>query len=74
MLINQFYGLYIGLGTIDRMKLKDDDEVFNDSIPFQHVFGISWLSYVIPIDPVFENEDEVFRYRLGSKPYYLRDY
>ena len=73
MLVSQAYGLSIGLGTIDRMKLKDYDvPPVGQSISFQHVFGSRWISYVLPLDPVFDNEEEVLHYRVGSTPYYKR--
>lgn len=73
MLVNQIYGLTIGLGTIDRMKIKDSDEIPPcQSISFHHVFGSQWISFLLPLDPVFDNEEEVFHYRVGNTPYYLR--
>jgi hypothetical protein len=38
-------------------------------VPFSHVFGSSYLSYFLPLDPVFTNEEEVFFYRLGEEKY-----
>ena len=49
-----------------RMKLARDDPEKNVAIPFRHVFGISLITYILPLDPVFENEDDVFKYRLGD--------
>ena len=72
--MNQVYGLVIGLGTIDRMKIKNGKYANQNvttlerrnSIPFKYVFGIYWLAYFLPIDPVFENEEEVLQYRISK--------
>ena len=48
------------------MKLARDDPEKNVAIPFRHVFGTSFITYILPLDPVFENEEEVFKYRLGD--------
>ena len=67
MILNQVYGLSVGLGTIDRMKLKKDDPEMGTPVPFTQVFGVSWPTYFLPLDPVWENEEEVFHYRLADE-------
>lgn len=52
-----------------RMKLGRDDPGKCSAIPFRNVFGSSFLSYFLPIDPVFTNEEEVFSYRIGEEKY-----
>jgi len=69
MIINQIYGLTVGLGTIDRMKLKDDELAEGKPVPFTHVFGDWWPAYFLPLDPVFTNPEEVFHYRLSHVDY-----
>ena len=53
----------------NRMKITRDDPEKNISIPFSHVFGSSYITYILPLDPVFEDEEEVFRYRIGEEKY-----
>ena len=62
MILNQIYGLSTGLGTIDRMKLKSDDPEEGTPVPFEHVFGSYILAWFLPLDPIFEDEDEVYKY------------
>ena len=69
MILNQIYGLAIGLGTIDRMKTSRDGPENGTPVPFHHVFGSWWPAYFLPLDPYFENEEEVFKYRLGDEKY-----
>jgi len=69
MIFNQVYGLITGLGTIDRMKLKDEIFPLEDSIPFSHVFGDQWYLYWAPVEPVFYNSESVLHYRVGSEPF-----
>ena len=69
MILNQIYGLAIGLGTIDRMKTTRDGPESGTPVPFHHVFGSWWPAYFLPLDPYFENEEEVFKYRLGDEKY-----
>jgi hypothetical protein len=52
-----------------RMKMARDDPEKNIPVPFLHVFGSSFISYILPFDPVFTNEEEVFKYRLGEEKY-----
>jgi hypothetical protein len=51
------------------MKMARDDPEKNIPVPFLHVFGSSLISYILPFDPVFTNEEEVFKYRLGEEKY-----
>eukprot|EP01035_Chromulina_nebulosa_P020590 gene20590-26698_t len=60
MIANQIYGLATGLGTIDRMKAKPNE--VGTPVAFREVFGVRWISYILPFDPIFENEAKVFRY------------
>lgn len=67
MILNQVYGLLIGLGTIDRMKRKSSSEV-GTPVLFKYVFGIRWISYFLPLDPVFHDEEVIFRYVVKNEP------
>jgi hypothetical protein len=71
MILNQVYGLAIGLGTIDRMKSSREGPESGTPVPFQDVFGSWWLAYFLPLDPYFDNEEEVFKYKLGDEKYQL---
>jgi hypothetical protein len=51
------------------MKITRDDPEKNIAIPFSHVFGSSYITYILPLDPVFENEEDVFKYRMGEEKY-----
>lgn len=62
MILNQWYGLSIGLGTIDRMKGKHLEEK-PSPVPFKHVFGDQYWSLPLPIDPVFKHPELVFYYK-----------
>lgn len=64
MILNQAYGLSVGAGTIDRMKKPDE---VGTPVPFTHVFGVSLVTYFLPLDPVWENEEEVFNYRIADE-------
>eukprot|EP01042_Synura_sphagnicola_P004370 gene4370-5539_t len=66
MIANQFYGLLIGLGTIDRMKQKRGLDRYIRPVPFNYVFGDDPLRYLLPLPPVFQDEDLVLGYRLGD--------
>lgn len=46
-----------------------DDPEKNIAVPFSHVFGSNIISYFLPFDPVFTNEEEVYKYRLGEEKY-----
>lgn len=69
MILNQWYGLITGLGTIDRMKLKADDPEDGTPVSFFHVFGVWWPAWFLPLDPVFDEPELVFHYILLDEPY-----
>lgn len=69
MILNQIYGLTSGLGTIDRMKLKKNEPEDGIPVPFEHVFGAFGLSYFLPFDPVFADEEAVYHYCIKDGPY-----
>jgi len=70
MIFNQVYGIQTGYGTIDRMKMKEVDVVTNAKpIPYSHVFGIFGWRWVLPLAPVYENPEDVFRYKLKNYRY-----
>ena len=70
MIANQCYGIVTGLGTIDRMKMRVDDETIRGfTVPWSHVFGTDWLPWVLPIDPYYPKPDLVFRYKLKDYGY-----
>lgn len=72
MIASQLYGLCTGRGTIDRLKSKDFDHMSSTSskpVPFAHVFGMRWISFVCPLAPTFADEDAVFKYKILSKKY-----
>jgi len=69
MILNQWYGLATGLGTIDRMKLKADDPEIGSPVAFSHVFGVWWPAWFLPLDPVFDDPEAVFHYSLRDEPY-----
>jgi len=70
MIFNQVYGIQTGYGTIDRMKMHSV-EVVSDAkpIPFNHVFGIFGWRWVLPLAPMYESPEEVFRYKLKNYRY-----
>jgi hypothetical protein len=39
------------------------------AVPFSHVFGSSFVTYFLPLDPFFTNEEDVLFYRLGEEKY-----
>jgi hypothetical protein len=51
------------------MKLKEDEPLEGQPVPFTHVFGVWWPAYFIPLDPVFDDEETVFHYRLEDTDY-----
>ncbi len=51
---------------IHRLKLNRDQFEKRDPIPFSHVFGDNWWFALLPVDPYFRDQDEVFRYRILS--------
>ena len=61
--------LFVTFISLFRMKIGRDDPGKCSALPFKNVFGSSCLSYVLPLDPVFTNEEEVFSYRIGEEKY-----
>jgi hypothetical protein len=55
-----------GVGYAIRMKYKGDFLPLEEAIPLEHVFGINWWVYWLPIDPIFLDADEVLRYKVSS--------
>ena len=51
------------------MKASRADSDKSHAVPFNHVFGSNCISYLLPIDPSFTNEEEVLFYRLGEEKY-----
>jgi len=64
MISNQRVGLQTGLGTISRMMRRANDATEGTPIPLSHVFGTWWPAWFLPLDPVFEDDEAVFRYVL----------
>lgn len=61
MLMNVVYGIMTGIGTIDRLKKKNDN--MEESIPVAHIFGIDpWYWWWLPVDPHFPDYDLVVGY------------
>jgi hypothetical protein len=70
MIFNQIYGIQTGYGTIDRMKMKSIDIVTNAKpISRSHVLGNFGLRWVLPLAPIYENPEDVFRYKLKNYRY-----
>lgn len=53
------------------MKMSPNVVYESHPVPFRHVFGTSYLSYIFPIDPVFDplDQDEIFQYQIKSEPF-----
>ena len=49
------------------MKAKDT-ETFQP-VAFIEVFGISWISYILPLNPVFADNEVVLKYKLKREYY-----
>ncbi|KAL3797517.1 hypothetical protein HJC23_009881 [Cyclotella cryptica] len=66
MIMNVTFGLMTGIGTIDRLKKKANGligEATEEPIPLKDVFGVgAYITWLIPIDPVFEDFDRVMGY------------
>lgn len=65
------YGIITGVGTIDRLKKKannTNDDGVEETIPLKDVFGIQgYWTWLLPIDPVFEDYDSVMGYSLPPR-------
>mmetsp|Transcript_11076 Transcript_11076/g.15555 ORF Transcript_11076/g.15555 Transcript_11076/m.15555 type:complete len:302 (+) Transcript_11076:1-906(+) len=66
MLMNVTYGIMTGIGTIDRLKHKANNTInVTDDEPMllEDVFGCGpYLTWLIPVDPIFPNFDRVMGY------------
>jgi len=63
MLMNVCYGLFSGIGTIDRLKKKATNVLHladEEAIPLKDVFGIAgYHTWPFPVDPIFDDYDRV---------------
>jgi hypothetical protein len=55
------------------MKFKEGEIIECDPISFFDVFGVNPLGYILPIDPVFSDEEKVLHYRQGKGDYYQNE-
>jgi palmitoyltransferase ZDHHC3/7/25 len=66
MLLNVIYSIATGVGTIDRLKKKATGEwetVAEEPILLTDIFGTASVwTWWLPTDPVFDNQERVFRY------------
>lgn len=66
MIMNVWYGIMTGIGTIDRLKKKANATMMeSDEEPLEWVdiFGIGpYYTWVLPVDPIFEDYDRVMGY------------
>jgi len=71
MIMNVTYGVMTGIGTIDRLKKKADNTVFDsdeEPIALKDVFGIQgYWTWALPIDPVFEDYDRVMGFSIPQR-------
>lgn len=71
MLMNVTYGIMTGVGTIDRLKKKATQSVFDsdeEPIQLKDIFGIrGYWTWCLPMDPVFEDYDRVLGYSIPSR-------
>jgi hypothetical protein len=67
MLMNVTYGIITGIGTIDRMKKKMANTMhLSDEAPILlvDIFGVGHpMSWLLPVDPIFEDYDDVMGFR-----------
>jgi hypothetical protein len=63
MLMNVVYGIMTGTGTIDRLRMKQDNtygDSDDEAIPLENIFGIGpYWTWPLPMDPVFPDFDLV---------------
>lgn len=61
------FGMMTGLGTIDRIKSKDD--LRDDApLPLEDVFGIGLrITWLLPTDPLFADYDRVLGYSMPQR-------
>ena len=66
MIMNVWYGIVTGIGTIDRLKKKANAtivEADEEPIDLIDIFGIGeYYTWLLPSDPIFEDYDRVVRY------------
>lgn len=71
MIMNVTYGIMTGVGTIDRLKKKASNkngEGEEEPLKLKDIFGIQgYWTWVLPIDPVFEDYDLVLGYSIPSR-------
>ncbi|VEU40939.1 unnamed protein product [Pseudo-nitzschia multistriata] len=71
MIMNVTYGIMTGVGTIDRLKKKANDMVGEgeeEPLKLKSIFGIQgYWTWILPIDPVFEDHDLVLGYSIPSR-------
>ena len=71
MIMNVMYGIMTGVGTIDRLKKKATDtagEGEEKPLKFKDIFGMQgYWTWVLPIDPVFEDYDLVLGYSIPHR-------
>lgn len=72
MLMNVTFGIMTGIGTIDRLKKKSIESMFESEephpIPLKDIFGIQgYWTWILPIDPIFEDYDRVMGYSLPQR-------
>lgn len=71
MIMNVTYGIMTGVGTIDRLKKKASSmagEGEEEPLKLKDIFGIQgYWTWVLPIDPVFEDHDLVLGYSIPSR-------
>lgn len=69
VLVSQIYGIWTGLGLIDRMKLTKSGGPLPLKQPLQitHIFGNDWYFWFLPVSPYFKDPETVFNY------YYVED-
>jgi hypothetical protein len=71
MMMNVTYGIMTGVGTIDRLKKRANNAVFeSDEEPMElkDIFGIQgYWTWVLPMDPVFEDYDRVMGYSIPKR-------
>jgi hypothetical protein len=69
--MNVTFGVMTGVGTIDRLKKKQDNTIFEseeEPIALKDIFGIQgYWTWVLPMDPVFEDYDRVMGYSIPQR-------
>ena len=69
--MNVTFGIMTGIGTIDRLKKKTPESIFDSDerpIPLKDIFGIQgYWAWILPIDPIFEDYDRVMGYSIPQR-------